>query len=550
MVLPPGKRISGKYRIDRLLGRGGMGYVYAAENERLKKAVALKVLDPEVAGDPDRAERFMREAMAASQAKHPGVVEVYDADVDGELLWIAMELLEGESLEDRLRREPVSMADAVQIAMDVVDALIAVHAVGVIHRDLKPGNVYLETLPGGRERVKILDFGIAKVTVDEMDGLTRTGMAMGTPGYLSPEQATGKPDVDARADLYSVGVMLYEMLSGRLPYDARSFGELVAKMVSEGPRPLAETVPTAPAGLATLVDRCLAIDPTLRPADASELHDALASIRLPTDAGHSKPARAPRRVPATQLMEGTPEPALAPTQMVESAPTPTPTPAPSATPMPVAAPAEPRSGTGRLVGLAAVLVGALVVGGLVWLSTKPGDPPPTDAPPPPPPPAAPAVEAPAERPAVTPAPAETPVLLTRRRAMSLWSSRQPERVRRFRWDAAARWLTARPPSEGQATLALIAERDGEAYVVASWTPGPEVTELTVTATSDGAAIARFENGVREGDDGAVRVLRLVDRAGRPDPEVREWTGTARAYWRNEAPAWTVMRTDGPIAGDP
>ncbi|MBX3275119.1 MAG: thioredoxin domain-containing protein [Sandaracinaceae bacterium] len=271
MKLDPGDLFAGKYRVERLLGEGGMGSVYIAVNERLHKRVALKVIGERVRADPALVQRFTQEAIAASRVDHPGTVEVFDADVHLGTPWIAMELLEGESLAARLARGPLPVGEAVELARRVLDALGAVHAAGIIHRDLKPDNVFC--CRDGR--VKILDFGIAKLAVGEVTGQTETGLALGTPFYLAPEQASSARDVGPAADLYSLGVVLYQMLSGALPYEATSLGDLVRQMYTSGPTRLATRAPHVPASLAALVDRCLAIDPAARPASAREVADAL-----------------------------------------------------------------------------------------------------------------------------------------------------------------------------------------------------------------------------------------------------------------------------------
>lgn len=248
-----------------------MGAVYIAINERLRKEVALKVLTDELAFEPEVAERFIREAMSASAARHPGVVEIYDADSDDGVLWIAMEKLDGESLEDRLKRGALPAQQVFVIMAQVASALAAVHAVGVVHRDLKPGNIFLERLPTGEERVKILDFGIAKSSFEGMGKVTRTGMTVGTPDYLAPEQAMGGSAIDHRTDIYAVGVILFEALTGTMPYDASSFGELVAKMVQQGPKDLTTILPGVAPAIASLVNLCLSVDPSSRPQSAQAL---------------------------------------------------------------------------------------------------------------------------------------------------------------------------------------------------------------------------------------------------------------------------------------
>ena len=299
MRLAQGELIAGKYRIESLLGRGGMGEVYVALNERLGKRVALKVMSREVL-DAEEAHRFAREAKAASRIAHPGVVQVFDADVDTGRPWIAMELLEGESLAQRISRGPCSVPEAGAIMLEALDVVAAVHDAGVIHRDLKPDNLFLERLPGGRHRVKVLDFGIAKVALPGVDSITQTGAMMGTPLYLAPEQAAGAKHVDQRADIYSLGVILYAMLSGRLPYEVESFGELVAKMMTKGPQGVGSVAPHVAPAMVQLVDRCIAVEPTHRPQSARAFAEEL-RVAIRSAAVHDAMASPARAAPAVLL---------------------------------------------------------------------------------------------------------------------------------------------------------------------------------------------------------------------------------------------------------
>ncbi len=290
-MIGPGDLVSGKYRLVRLLGDGGMGSVYEALHEVLGTRVAIKVLHPELARRTGLVERFLQEARVAAKIRSPHVVQVTDVDrtVEGGHAYIVMELLEGESLAgllDRQRKLPVTTS--CQYTMQILEALESAHALGVIHRDLKPENVFVTHL-GGKPVLKLIDFGIAKLRAAEgaqPRNLTVAGVVMGTAEYMAPEQARSAAQVDARADIYAVGVMLYEMLSGTRPVlgdDAR----VIALKVERGEvTPLVKAAPEVPRELAGLVHRAMAARPELRFANAAEMRlalaDALSGKRPPT----------------------------------------------------------------------------------------------------------------------------------------------------------------------------------------------------------------------------------------------------------------------------
>ena len=282
-VVRVGELIAGKYRIERELGSGGMGAVFVATNERLEKRVALKVLREDFAAHPEATLRLTREAIAASRARHPGIVEIHDADTTDGVTWIAMELLEGESLADRMKRGPLLPSEAVGIVREALDALGHVHRQGIIHRDLKPDNLFLELLPDGRRRVKVLDFGIAASTSGELERVTRTGIAVGTPLYFSPEQASGERNLDGRADVYAMGTILFELLAGRLPYEADSIGAMVRKMYIDGPPNLSKVSPRISPRLADVVSLALAVNRDDRLSSADAFGRALESVPIESD---------------------------------------------------------------------------------------------------------------------------------------------------------------------------------------------------------------------------------------------------------------------------
>ncbi|MFT3838424.1 MAG: serine/threonine-protein kinase [Myxococcaceae bacterium] len=273
-----GKQID-RYRIESLLGSGGFGNVYRARHVHTDATVALKLLKPQLGADAESLERFLREAKAATAVGNPHIVRVLDATaVDGQAL-IAFELLDGWDLKELANREgPLPVARVVELICQALDGLAAAHAKGVVHRDIKPANVFVthETRDGVEaDFVKLLDFGISKFHSDNASGLTATGMAIGTPSYMAPEQFFDAKSVDARADLYSVAVILYELLGGRLPYTGNSYAEVVVKAKSETPPPLLSVNPSVPPALAAVVDKGLSKAAVQRFSTAKELANAL-----------------------------------------------------------------------------------------------------------------------------------------------------------------------------------------------------------------------------------------------------------------------------------
>lgn len=268
-----------KYKITTLLGAGAMGRVYEAEHIFIRKRCALKILNPEIADDSGFKMRALRESQAAAAINHPNIVDVSDfgEDPNGSP-YIVMEYLEGESLGDRLNREsPLPVDLALHIGIEVLRGLDAAHSAGIIHRDMKPDNVFLciahdEPYP----RIKIVDFGISKVTQSEGDlALTQTGSIMGTPLYMSLEQAEGSKEVDHRTDIYSLGVMLYEMLTGRLPYFGDTFASIIMRMMQNRPETPRSLNPNLPPGLGDVVLRGMAVVVADRYQNARAFRDDL-----------------------------------------------------------------------------------------------------------------------------------------------------------------------------------------------------------------------------------------------------------------------------------
>ncbi len=281
----------GPFHLERVLGEGGMGVVYAARDERLGRSVALKTLRP-AQGDPDARARLWREARAAALVAHPNVCAVYEVgEADGEL-FVAMELLEGEPLEQRLGGGALPAGEATDVALGVLAALEAMHARGIVHRDLKPGNVFLT--PRG---AKVLDFGLALpvtgVLAAPADRLTQPGMLLGTPGYMAPEQFTGD-DVGPAADLFALGAILFEMLAGRPPFTGRTVLDVYHAVAHEAPPAL--TGSPGAVALDRVVRRALAKDPAERPASAGEMAEALRAAGAAAADGAAVRAHTVRRV--------------------------------------------------------------------------------------------------------------------------------------------------------------------------------------------------------------------------------------------------------------
>ncbi len=242
--LEAGRVIAGKYRIDGVLGRGGMGTVYSATHLVTDKPVALKLIGAD-AHERTRA-RLLREAKAAGRVDHPNVVDVYDVgeDTDGSI-FLVMERLQGMPLENAMAPGPMAVGEAIGLLMPVIRGVAAAHAQGVVHRDLKPENIFLvEHQDGSPRTIKVLDFGISKMAGVQIQ-LTQTGMVLGTPHYMAPEQLKGDKAIDHRCDQYALACILYEMLEGKPPYDANTYPELAAMKLEHDPRPFKQPVPKA-----------------------------------------------------------------------------------------------------------------------------------------------------------------------------------------------------------------------------------------------------------------------------------------------------------------
>jgi serine/threonine protein kinase/Tol biopolymer transport system component len=308
--LDKGARL-GPYEILGLLGAGGMGEVYRARHTRLGREVAVKTLPADVAGSPEVVRRFEREARAASALNHSNIVTIYDAGREGEMAYLAMELVEGSNLRDLLDGKPMPMRRLLAIAMQVADGLATAHERGIAHRDLKPENIMVDR----QGRVKILDFGLAKdfapAPADDASPTltlaepTREGTILGTAGYMSPEQASGRP-TDFHTDQFSLGAILYEMASGERAFKGPTPVETLSSVIRDEPPPLGERAPETPAPYSWIVERCLAKDPGERYGSTRDLARDLAALRdhfsQTTTAGASRLSPRSGRAPARRLL--------------------------------------------------------------------------------------------------------------------------------------------------------------------------------------------------------------------------------------------------------
>jgi serine/threonine-protein kinase len=391
MSLQTGDLIEGKYRIVRLLGEGGMGSVYEGDNTRIHRRVAIKVLHAAVAAKSDVVQRFEREAQAAGRIGSEHIVEVLDlGNLPGGERFMVMEFLEGENLGDRIKkRRRMTPQEVGPIIHQLLEGLAAAHQAGIVHRDLKPDNVYLCLKGGQRDFVKVLDFGVSKFsTLDSDMSMTKTGAVMGTPFYMSPEQARGGK-IDLRSDLYSVGVVIYQAVTGRLPFHAETFNELVFKIALESPEPAEIAAPGLDAHFAQIIARAMMRDPNGRFQSAREFQAALAQWMMTSGpfpssphasfAGATDPLRGPSMPGGPVAPWGSasqsgpyPQQPMAPQQMYQSGPQLHPSLAQSGGPVHLnqsmsqgglVMTTPQKSGSGALIAGALVAVGLLCGGG-------------------------------------------------------------------------------------------------------------------------------------------------------------------------------------------
>jgi len=363
-----GRTVGGKYRLDALIGRGGMGRVYRATDQTLDRPVAVKLLEVGLGDDPTMARRFQREARAATRLSHPNSVAILDfGRTDEGVHFLAMEFVGGRSLTRLLADEfPLAPERVVRIGAQILAAVAEAHAHGVLHCDLKPENVMIVSRRDERDAVKVLDFGVAKLIEPgpNVSRLTQAGTVTGTPGYMSPEQARGEP-LDGRSDLYSVGVILYELVAGKLPFDAETpIGMLTRMLVERPPRPSVRSPHVrVPVALEALVMRALSLDRDGRPASAEAFRDQLLACATSERAAAAAPV-VPQATVRFEPLAPAPPPAT-----VTSGPPPAAT--PRSTAQRAAARPARREVAKALPALIGSTVGALAIGGaLVFFLTR------------------------------------------------------------------------------------------------------------------------------------------------------------------------------------
>ncbi len=303
--------LSANYELDREIGRGGMGIVYLARDRRLKRQVAIKILPPELAFRGEIRTRFLREAETAAQLSHPNIVPIYSVDEREGLVFFVMAYVDGDNLAVRLHKNGALPYDETRrTLLEVSRALAFAHERGVVHRDIKPDNILINSEDG---RVMVTDFGIARAVSDGDARLTATGMAIGTPAYMSPEQSMGEREVDGRSDLYSLGVVAYQMVTGELPFNASSTPALLVKHISENPTPVNQRRPDVPADLGRAVMMMLEKDPDNRFPSAAALATALETGDVPQPrAGSAMSLGALPQRSATEAASLRPGPSSAP----------------------------------------------------------------------------------------------------------------------------------------------------------------------------------------------------------------------------------------------
>lgn len=372
--LSAGQIIADKYRVDAVIGTGGMGVVVAATHIELGQRVAIKLLRDATS---EALARFKREARMLVKLKSQHVARVFDVgSLDDETPYIVMELLEGQDLSSLLAaRGRLRVEEAVDYVLEATEAVAEAHVLGMVHRDLKPANVFLARGPGGSETVKVLDFGVSKMLDAKVEseqttgGLTNEGVALGSPGYMAPEQMTSSRDVDARADIYSLGAMLYRLVSGQNPYKGNSLVSVLAAMAIDPLPPLRSLVPEAPEGFAAAVERCLAQERDARFPTVAHLAHALApfaSRRGRDSAEQVLATMGPAAKAGVSNVSVEPFAATVVRPVMPSAP-----PIRSSSVSAVAPPPPPEADRGWMTPVAAaVFVLAIAIGGIAWYASR------------------------------------------------------------------------------------------------------------------------------------------------------------------------------------
>jgi serine/threonine-protein kinase len=282
--------ISDEYEILSLIGQGGFARVYKARDLRLDRVVAIKVIRPNLVGTDLYMESFRNEGIALAKLRHPGIVPIYDIREQGGLIYYIMPFVEGTTLESRLNRAKLPPYESRRILCELTDALAAAHRAKMVHLDIKPENVFLE---GDLQKVLLMDFGIATAISDQIQE-SSGGPVVGTPAYMSPEQARGLPDIDHRSDIYSLGALGYRMLMGRPPFSGRDGNEVLEKHVKQAPVPIRDVNPTIPKDFADAIMKCLEKDPWERFSTAKELETALQAVTFSTTRRSTRGESAPR----------------------------------------------------------------------------------------------------------------------------------------------------------------------------------------------------------------------------------------------------------------
>ncbi len=362
----PGDLLAGRYRVEQVLGVGGMGVVVAAQHVHLGQRVALKFLLPAYLGVPEAAGRFAREARNAVRIQNEHVARVSDVGtLESGAPYMVMEYLQGSDLSQLVRRQgPVPVADAVDYVLQACVAIAEAHALGIVHRDLKPANLFLADQSDGTRTVKVLDFGISKATVGQQEAaLTKTSAMMGSPLYMAPEQMTAAKTAGTSADIWALGVIVYELIVGHVPFLGETMPQICAAVLSEDPPPISSARPDVPPGLDAVIQRCLSKNPSARYADVVELASALLPFAHKSSRAYVE--RASRLFVAHGVRSSIVDIPVPPSTVAPAATAPA---APAVTDATVGSWSETHAPkrSGSRVWLAALAVGAVVVVGGGW----------------------------------------------------------------------------------------------------------------------------------------------------------------------------------------